>query len=170
MALPWSNPMEGTPGNQLTAGTVGCDEMGGGSGANATFVSGGLAPGSSVRARFTAERRCRNNTTADLVYAFFVINVPSGNPGSTVNLYKLTSGGVTNVRGGFSMTSSGKIRLVGGTAPDGSNVDTSKSYGDTRTWAILHEYDRLGANNELDPGTANGIADQLARLKAAFGR
>ena len=41
-----------------------------------------------------------------------------------------------------------------------------------RLFDRVMQYDTLerGKMPELDPGTANGIADQLARLKAAFGR
>ena len=41
-----------------------------------------------------------------------------------------------------------------------------------RLFDRVMQFDTLerGKMPELDPGTANGIADQLARLKAAFGR
>ena len=41
-----------------------------------------------------------------------------------------------------------------------------------RLFERVMQFDTLerGKMPELDPGTANGIADQLARLKAAFGR
>jgi regulator of CtrA degradation len=41
-----------------------------------------------------------------------------------------------------------------------------------RLFDRVMQFDTLerGKVSELDPGTANGIADQLARLKAAFGR
>lgn len=41
-----------------------------------------------------------------------------------------------------------------------------------RLFERVMQFDTLerGRMPELDPGTANGIADQLARLKAAFGR
>ena len=52
--------------------------------------------------------------------------------------------------------------------------ETLRAYIDKgdRLFDRVMQFDTLerGRMPELDPGTANGIADQLARLKAAFGR
>lgn len=152
MALPWVNDPNGTAGTQLSAPNMACDSIGGGAGGNATFLAGGLGLGSTIAARFTQTRRLRNDHAGSLIYTRLVFRAAS-NPANTVWIFANTTGGVNKERSGLAVTSSGKIRLIGGTAPDASNVDTDRSYADGNIWCVIHCHDVAGVTNARYPGT-----------------